>query len=73
MTHDEVAEVFNHPLDTTQLRRTIDDLAQDPSWTIVAQHEEGETLTLQLLYRPTGSPLQVAQERSLLGLWNSTI
>lgn len=73
MTHDEVTELFNHPLDTAQLRRAIADLTRDPNWTIVTQHDDGETLTLHVLYRPTGSPLDVAQEHSIVGLWNSTI
>lgn len=72
MTRDEVTERFNHPLDAAPLRRAIADLRRDPDWTIVAQHDEGETLTLHVLYRPLGSPLCIAQERSLLGLWNST-
>lgn len=73
MLLESVAELFNHPLNDTEMQRAIADLSADPLWSVVSEREPGDVLTLQLAYIPTGAQLRIVQERSILGQWNSTI
>lgn len=73
MRLEDVAELFNHPLNDAEMQRAIADLSADPLWSVVAEREPSDVLTLQLAYIPTCAQIHIVQERSILGQWNSTI
>jgi hypothetical protein len=70
---EDVRELFNRPLSDAEIRRAVADLEVDPHWSVVVEQEDGEALTLLLVHAPTGSRVRVVQERSIVGMWNSTI
>jgi hypothetical protein len=69
----DVVELFNHPLGEGALRRALQALAADVAWRLVPEEETAERLRCVLLHQPSGARVEVDQERSLLGLWNSRI
>jgi hypothetical protein len=69
----DVVELFNHPLGEGALRRAVQALAADVAWRLVPQEDTADRLRCVLLHQPSGARVEVDQERSLLGLWNSRI
>jgi hypothetical protein len=69
----DVVELFNHPLGEGALRRALQALAADVAWRLVPQEETADRLTCVLLHQPSGARVDVDQERSVVGLWNSRI
>jgi hypothetical protein len=64
---------MTRPLSDAEIRRAVADLEADPHWSVVVEQEDGEALTLLLVHAPTGRRVRVVQERSIVGMWNSTI
>lgn len=73
MSVQDVVELFNHPLGDGELRLALRTLDADSDWTGVPGEDDDAQLTFTLVHSPTGVRVNVAQERSLLGIWNSRI
>ena len=73
MRLEDVRELFNRPLSDAEIQRAVADLEADPHWSVVVEQEDGGALTLLLVHAPTSSQVRVVQERSIVGMWNSTI
>jgi hypothetical protein len=69
----DVVDLFNHPLGEGEMRRAWQALAADTAWSLVPEEESADRLTCVLVHQPSGTRVQVAQERSLVGIWNSRI
>jgi len=68
-----VVDLFNHPLAEGEVRRALRALAADVTWSLVPEEESADRLTCVLVHQPSGNRVDVAQERSLVGIWNSRI
>ncbi len=55
------------------MRRALRALAADVTWSLVPEEESADRLTCVLVHQPSGNRVDVAQERSLVGIWNSRI
>lgn len=73
MSIQDVQELFNHPLGDAEMRRARAALAADPAWSIRPQDDRADQLTCVLVHCPSGTEVTVAQERSIVGIWNSRI
>jgi len=77
MSVQDVIELFNHPLGESELHQALRALEADPAWSRVPDEDEHEDdddrLTCVLVHHPSGTRVPVAQERSMVGIWNSRI
>jgi hypothetical protein len=78
MSVHDVIELFNHPLGQSELHQALRALEADPAWSRVPDEDEHEDddddrLTCVLVHHPSGTRVPVAQERSMVGIWNSRI
>jgi len=68
-----VIELFNHPLGESELHQALRALEADPAWSRVPDEDDDNRLTCVLVHHPSGTRLSVAQERSMIGIWNARI
>lgn len=73
MSIHDVRELFNHPLDDAALRRALAALGADAEWSLHPQEDDDDRVTCVLVHRASGTEVPVAQERSMVGIWNSRI
>jgi hypothetical protein len=73
LNFQDVVELFNHPLAEGALRRALQALAADVAWRLVPEEDTADRLRCVLLHQPSGARVDVDQERSVVGLWNSRI
>ncbi len=73
MRREDVAELFNHPMNDAEMQRAVADLRADPLWSVQYEHATSDALTLLVTHNPSGAQCRIVQERSILGQWNSTI
>ena len=70
---EDVIELFNHPLGDGEMRLARQALAADAAWSCLLDEDHADRLTCTLVHQASGTRVHVAQERSLVGLWNSCI
>jgi hypothetical protein len=73
MDVQEVVEALDHPMNDHELSRILAVLHADPQWGVVSEEHTEDRLTCVLVHHPSGTRIDVAQERSMVHLWNSTI
>ena len=73
MSVQEVIELFNHPLGDGEMRQALEALEADPAWSFVSKEDQDDRLMFSLVHHPSGTTVHVAQERSMVGMWNSQI
>lgn len=73
MSVQDVIDLFNHPLGDGEMRRALQALEADAAWSYVPDEDQADRLTCVLVHQPSGARVNVAQERSLVGIWNSLI
>lgn len=69
----EVIDLFNHPLSDGEMRLARQAIAADAAWRCEPDEEQDDRLTFVLVHGPSGTRVIVAQERSLIGYWNSLL
>jgi hypothetical protein len=55
------------------MRQALEALEADPAWSVVSKEDQDDRLVFGLVHRPSGTTVNVAQERSMVGMWNSQI
>ena len=55
------------------MRQALPALEADPAWSFVSNEDQDDLLILDLVHRPSGTKVNVAQERSILGMWHTRI
>ena len=73
MSVQDVIELFNHPLGDSEMRQALRALEADPAWSFVPNEDQDDRLVFGLVHHPSGTTVNVAQERSIVGMWNSRI
>jgi hypothetical protein len=73
MSVQDVIELFNHPLEDGEMRQALRALEADPAWSFVSKEHQDDRLVFGLVHHPSGTTVNVAQERSIVGLWNARI
>lgn len=73
MSVHDVIELFNHPLGDGEMRQALQALQADPDWSLLSNERHSDQLTCVLVHHPSGARVNVAQERSIVGMWNSRI
>ena len=77
MSVQDVIELFNRPLGESELHQALRALEADPAWSRVPDEDEDEDddnrLTCVLVHHPSGTKVNVAQERSIVGMWHARI
>lgn len=73
MSVSDVIELFNHPLGEEEMRLARQALAADAAWSCLMDEDHADRLTCTLVHQASGIRVHVAQERSLVGIWNSCI
>lgn len=73
MSEQDLIELFNHPLGEEEMRRARQALAADAAWSCLLDEDHADRLTCTLVHQASGTRVHVAQERSLVGIWNSRI
>jgi hypothetical protein len=55
------------------MRQALRALEADPAWSFVSKEDQDDRLVLDLVHHASGTTVHVAQERSMVGRWNSRI
>ena len=69
----DVEETFNHPLNDSEMTRVLAELQADPQWSVEPGEHTADHLVCVLVHTPSGTRLEIAQERSVAHMWNTTI
>jgi len=73
MSVHDVVELFNHPLRDGEMRQALRALEADPAWSLVSNEDQDDRRVFGLVHHPSGTKVNVAQERSIVGMWHARI
>ena len=73
MSVHDVSELFNHPLGDGEMRQALRALEADPAWSFVSNEDHDDRLMFGLVHRPSGTKVNVAQERSIVGMGHARL
>jgi hypothetical protein len=69
----ELVETPDHPMNDDELGRILTVLHVDPQWSVVLEEHTAVRLTGVLVHHPSGTRIDVAQERSVVHRWNAAL